>query len=246
MKWSQPHRPDPSVFINLYTVLLPEQTFWRYSHGNAETAAQLLFWRKTSWALEQCVLKSEGESDSAFKTLTSMCKKCSHGWNNLKHFYLGSTWQSSPFFLHSWKESSTILCFDQLDSSFAQPAGSAGARTCLSYVASMALFCSTVRKREGGFPQNQNIVLCALCSTVAKTKFSDYSLVFLELFAGRSLFSVFKWMIVLQSRKSISKDQSLGKWCYRFFELKTLWTFILFVSLKFICEHTKNCSRKWV
>ncbi|KAM9188813.1 LOW QUALITY PROTEIN: dual specificity calcium/calmodulin-dependent 3',5'-cyclic nucleotide phosphodiesterase 1A [Mergus octosetaceus] len=73
----------------------------------------------------------------------------------------------------------------------------------------MALFCSTVRKREGGFPQNQNIVLCALCSTVAKTKFPDYSLVFLELFAGRSLFSVFKWMIVLQSRKSISKDQSL-------------------------------------
>ncbi|XP_040531783.1 calcium/calmodulin-dependent 3',5'-cyclic nucleotide phosphodiesterase 1A isoform X5 [Gallus gallus] len=72
----------------------------------------------------------------------------------------------------------------------------------------MALFCSTVRKREGGFPQHQNIILCALCSTVAKNKFLDYSLVFLELFAGRSLFSLFKWMIVLQSRKSISKDQS--------------------------------------
>lgn len=182
------------------------------------------YFEEKSWASEQCVLKSEGESDSAFKTLTSMCKKCSHGWNNLTHFYLGNTWQSSPFFLHSWKESSTTPCFDQLASSSAQPAGFAGARPCLSYVASMALFCSTVRKREGGFPQHQNIILCAHCSTVAKNKFLDYSLVFLELFAGRSLFSLFKWMIVLQSRKSISKDQSFGKWCYCFFQLKTLRT----------------------
>lgn len=64
----------------------------------------------------------ERESDSAFKTLTSMCKKCSHGWNNLTHFYLGNTWQSFTFSLYSWKESSTIPCFDQLDSSaFVQP-----------------------------------------------------------------------------------------------------------------------------
>lgn len=45
----------------------------------------------------------ERESDSAFKTLTSMCKKCSHGWNNLTNFYLVSTWQSSPFFLAQLK-----------------------------------------------------------------------------------------------------------------------------------------------
>lgn len=178
--------------------------------------------------MEQCVLKRERERvcDSAFKTLTSMCKKCTHGWNNLTNFYLGSTWQSSPLFLLSWKESSTILCFDQLDSSFAQPARFGSARPCLAYVASMALFCSTVRKREGGFPQHQNIILCAPCSTVAKNKFPDYSLVFLELLAGRSLFPHFKWMIVLQSRKNISKDQSLGKWCYYYFELKMLRTLL--------------------
>lgn len=131
----------------------------------------------------------ERESDSAFKTLTSVCKKCSHGWDNLTDFYLGSTWQSSPLFLHSWKGSSAILRFDRLDSSFAQPAQFGSARLCLAFVASMALFCSTVRKREGGFPQHQNTILCALCSTVAKNKFPDYSLGFLGVICWKKSFS---------------------------------------------------------
>lgn len=149
------------------------------------------FEEKKSWALEQCVLEREREreSDSAFRTSTSMCKKCSHGWDNLTNFYLGRAWQSSPLFLHSWKESSAILRFDQLDSSFAQPARFGSARLCLAYVASMALFCSTVRKREGGFPQHQNTILCALCSTVAKNKFPDYSLGFFGVICWKKSFS---------------------------------------------------------
>lgn len=174
-----------------------------------------------------------------------MCKKCSHGWNNLTIFYPGSTWQSSPFFLAQLKgiQYNSVLrstwlqfCTDWFST----------ALPCLAYVASMALFCSTVRKREGGFPQHQNIILCVLCNTVAKNKFPDYSLVFLELFAGRSIFLHFKWMIVLQSRKSISKDQSLGKWCC-YFELKISWTLLsVAYLLNLICRYTKNCLRERV
>lgn len=93
--------------------------------------------------------ESERESDSAFRTLTSMCEKCSHGWNNLTNFYLDSPWQSSSFSLVQLKG---IQCDSVLDSSFAQPARFGSARPCLASCGLYGPFLLHCQKEGGRLP----------------------------------------------------------------------------------------------
>lgn len=193
LKQSQPHSRSPSFFINLYIVLIStEQTFRGYSHGTAEPAVQLLFWRKKSWASEQAVLKTG--RDLAFLSFTSMWKECSHGCNNLGSSYLGAAGVGSFLFvLICFRGSGALLLTVStwLLVDFAHPALWGSAPTCLSYVASMDTLLSWQRagkfspstqkeKEETAFP------FWAPSSTIDQDKL-PYSLPgFLEWFPGRS------------------------------------------------------------